>query len=91
MAIIDKIISVGKIKKNDRSLSNKDKAWGKINSTTKGTYIIQVKLPDGKVEELTTVTVNIPVGFEAKIDTRTYVNVVEIPEEQEIPEVEEIV
>jgi len=86
METIDKIISGGKIKKDNTVLSDRTKAWGKITTTTKGTYVIQVKLPDGKIEDLTTVTVDIPVGSEVKIDTRTYVNIVEIP-----PEVEEII
>ncbi len=73
---VSKPITGGTLESASRSLGTREKAWGKVATTITGDYTIQVMLPDKTVHTLATVAAVVPVGHVARIDTRTYVNVV---------------
>ena len=80
---IETPIDGGKVEKWPTPVASaNEKAWGKLQSTVSGTYTLQMRLPDGTVQDLVTVAATVPVGSVAQIDARVYVNVVALPSEE---------
>jgi len=71
---VSKPIDGGKLLRAERALTDHEKAWGKVESTKAGNYVVLVRLPDGTVEELATVAAVVPKGKVVTVAVRVYAN-----------------
>lgn len=70
-----KAVAGGELHHASKALGNHQKTWAKLNVATSGEYVVQVKLPNGTVEDLATVRAVVPPGVVAKIAVKVVLNV----------------